>query len=101
MARPSAMTAVARVAVAAAERRLGTFEAIVAAAVGTAVPAEAATAPVSAAALVAVAVGVRLARPSAMTAVARVAVAAAERRLGTFEAMVAAAVGIEVAQVAA
>ena len=42
-----------------------------------------------------------MARPSAMTVVARVAVAAAERRLGTFEAMVAAAVGIEVAQVAA
>ena len=60
-------------------------------------PAEETTAPASAAALVAV---VRLAGLR-MTAVARVAVAAAERRLGTFEAMVAATVGIEVAQVAA
>ena len=64
-------------------------------------PVEATTALASAAALVAVGVGVGVTRPSAMTAVARVAVAAAERRLGTFEAMVAAAVGIEVAQVAA
>ena len=63
-------------------------------------PAEEMTAPASAAALVAVGV-VRLAGLSAMTAVARVAVAAAEQRLGSFEAMVAAAVGPAVVQVAA
>ena len=42
-----------------------------------------------------------MARPSAITAVARVAVVAAERRLGTFEAMAAVAVGIAVVHVAA